>query len=255
MEVLHPRHKKLLEMTGKKGFISTEELTNIFQVTPQTIRRDINELCKKGFLKRYHGGAGLISSVENFEYSTRQILNHYEKLSIAKLIAKHIPNKASIFINIGTTNEEIAKALSEHSGLRVITNNLNVASYLSKNTKSEVIVASGVVRSDGGIIGESTIDFIKQFKVDYGVIGTSGIDEDGTLLDYDYREVRVAQAIMEHSRNIFLATDHTKFGRNPMVKLGHITSIKALFTDKNPPSKIIKLLSDKGIALHVADKG
>ena len=63
-----------------------------------------------------------------------------------------------------------------------------------------MIVAGGLVRhSDGGIVGEAAVDFIRQFKVDFGVIGASAIDEDGTLLDFDYREVKVAQAIIESS--------------------------------------------------------
>ena len=99
---------------------------------------------------------------------------------------------------------------NNHKNLRVITNNLNVAALLSENPNCEVIVAGGVVRRDRGVIGESTIDFIRQFKVDFGIIGISGIDEDGILLDFDYREVRVAQAIIENARQVFLVTDHTK---------------------------------------------
>ena len=87
-----------------------------------------------------------------------------------------------------------------------------------------------------GITGEATIDFIEQFKVDFGIIGVSGIDEDGTLLDFDYREVRVARAIIANSRKVFMAADYTKFGRNAMVRLGTIGDIDALFTDRQPPS-------------------
>ena len=115
-----------------------------------------------------------------------------------------MPNHASLFINIGTTTEEVAKALHEHKGLSVVTNNLNVALILSHKPDFRVIVAGGLVRArDHGIIGELTIDLIRQFKVDIGIIGISGIDRDGALLDFDYREVRVAQAIMENSRQSF----------------------------------------------------
>ena len=89
-------------------------------------------------------------------------------------------------------------ALRGKQGLLVITNNINVVNILQGYEQIEVIVAGGVVRhSDGGVVGEAAVDFIRQFKVDYAVIGTSAIDEDGTLLDFDYREVKVAQAIME----------------------------------------------------------
>lgn len=249
---LIPRHQEILELAKQKGYLSTEELTAIFKVTSQTIRRDINELCNKGLLRRYHGGAGLSSSIENVDYSARQVLNHQEKIRIAELVAQQIPDNASLFINIGTTTEEVAKALGQHKNLRIITNNLNVAALLSSNTHFEVIVAGGVVRPDRGVIGESTIDFIRQFKVDFGIIGISGIDQDGTLLDFDYREVRVAQAIIENARQVFLVTDHSKFSRNPMVRLCHITEIDALFTDRQPPDEIQAALREAKIRLYVS---
>jgi DeoR family glycerol-3-phosphate regulon repressor len=248
---LNARHLEILELAKRNGFLSTEELSRSLKVTVQTIRRDINELCEKGFLRRYHGGAGLASSTENVDYSTRQVLNREAKIRIAKMVAGFIPDNSSLFINIGTTTEEVAKTLRGHKKLRVITNNLNVAWVLCDNAEFEVIVAGGVVRGDRGVIGESTIDFVRQFKVDYGVIGISGIDEDGTLLDFDYREVRVAQAIIENARHVLLVADHTKFSCNPMVRLGHISEIDAFFTDRQPPESIREILDKSNVALHV----
>ncbi len=250
---LSPRHQAILELARQKGFLSTEELSKKFEVTSQTIRRDINELCDRGLLRRYHGGAGVASSVENVDYSTRKVLHHEEKIRIARMVAQQIPDNASLFLNIGTTTEEVAKALCNHKNLRIITNNLNVAMLLSENPNFEVIVAGGVVRSDRGVIGESTIDFVKQFKVDFGIIGISGIDNDGTLLDFDYREVRVAHAIIENARQVFLVTDHTKFSCNPMVRLCHISEINALFTDKEPPESIQISLKEAKVDLYVTD--
>jgi DeoR family glycerol-3-phosphate regulon repressor len=251
---LIPRHKNILALVRQKGYLSTDELTRAFNVTPQTIRRDINDLCTKGLLRRYHGGAGLPSSIENVDYSDRQVLNRQEKALIAQMVARHIPDNASLILNIGTTTEEVAKALSTHKNLRVITNNLNVATLLSDNPSFEVIIAGGVVRRDHGVIGESTIDFIKQFKADYAIIGISGIDLDGALLDFDYREVRVTQTIIQNARQVFLVTDHSKFSCSPMVRLGHLSEISALFTDQPPPDGIISLLADAEVALHVVDE-
>lgn len=247
------RQEQILDLVQRQGYASVEALSQRFGVTPQTVRRDINQLSDMSLVQRYHGGAGIASSVENVSYTTRQVLCLEEKRRIADLVASHIPDNASLFINIGTTTEEVAKSLLDHSGLRVITNNLNVASIMCSNPDFEVIVAAGVVRArDRGIIGEATIDLISQFKVDYGIVGISGIDLDGVLLDFDYREVRVAQAIMDNSRRVFLATDHTKFGRNAMVRLGDIGQISALFTDSIPPDSIKKRLTSAGVKLFVA---
>ncbi len=250
--MIQNRQSKILERIQILGFVSIEDLAREFSVTPQTIRRDINSLSGQGLVKRYHGGAGLATSVENIGYSTRQILCLEEKRAIAVKIAEKIPDRASLFINIGTTTEEIAKELVKKDGLRVITNNLNVAVILSHNPEIEIFMAGGVVRNrDGGITGPATLDFIRQFRADFCIIGISGIGENGDLLDFDYREVRVSRAIIDNSERVILAADHTKFGRSAMVRLGCISDIHELFTDRNPPAKMIRLFKKHGVQLHV----
>lgn len=247
------RHAQIRQLVQAKGFVTIDFLAREFDVTPQTIRRDINTLSDAGQILRFHGGAGMASSAENVAYNERKILCYKEKQKIAKAVANQIPDRASLFINIGTTTEAIAQTLTAHNRLRVITNSLNVASILSPNEKFEVIIAGGLVRPrDRGIIGEATIDFIQQFRVDVGIIGISGIDLDGTLLDFDYREVRAARAIIDNSRKVFLAADHTKFGRNAMVRLGNISEIDALFTDRQPPAAVVEVMNTADVELFVA---
>jgi len=251
---LNQRQEEILDLVRRQGFVGIEALAGHFSVTQQTIRRDINELCAQSLLQRYHGGAGLPSSVENASYRSRQVMFLEEKQRIAQYASRRIPHQASLFINIGTTTEEVAKALLAHHNLRIITNNLNVAQILSGNSAFEVIIAGGAVRNrDGGIIGEATIDFINQFKVDFGIIGISGIDDDGTLLDFDYQEVRVAQAIIANAREVLVVADHSKFGRNAMVRLGHLSQIDVLITDSAPPAAMAETLRAAEVEVVTAD--
>jgi len=254
MKTPTPRQQELLTQVQHEGFASVEALAKHFGVTHQTVRRDINRLVELKLLRRYHGGAGLPSSIENFAYNTRQTLFHEEKRRIGQLAAQHIPDNSSLFINLGTTTEEVAKALHQRKGLRVITNNLNVAAAMCANPDCEIIVTGGVVRSrDRGVIGEATIDFIRQFKVDFGVIGISGIEPDGTLRDFDYQEVRVAEAIIAQSRNIFLVADHSKFGRRALVRLAHLSQITVLFTDRPIPPDMAAVFDEAKTEVKVAD--
>lgn len=247
------RHEAIIEQVNRTGFMPTEDLARLLGVTPQTIRRDINVLADEGRIVRFHGGAGPGTSVENMAYASRQVHNAEAKDRIAALCASHIPDQASLFINIGTTNEAVARALAGHKGLRVITNNLNVALGMSSGSDNEVLVAGGLVRNrDGGIVGEAASEFIRQFKADFGIIGISGIDRDGTLLDFDYREIKVAQAIIANSRRVFLVADHSKFGRNAMVQLGDISMISALFTDAQPPKELRQRMRAVNVDVHVA---
>ncbi len=249
------RHQQIVKLVKKQGYVSTEELVDRFHVSPQTIRRDLNELTDENKIRRYHGGATTPSSSENTAYYERKSSKLSEKNIIAEELAKHIPDGATLFIDIGTTPEAVAHALNKnHKQLRIVTNNINVATILMPNQEFQVFLAGGEVRHrDGGIIGEATLDFIKQFRLDFGILGISGIDDDGSLLDFDYHEVRVKQAILENSRRVYLAADHSKFGRSAMVRLGSIAQLHSLFTDQTPPKSIVGILKAHQIPLIVAN--
>ena len=143
---LNARQQELLEWVQRDGFVTVDDLAAHFDVTPQTIRRDVNWLADMNLLRRYHGGASLPTRSENVSYTARQRMFHDEKRRIAALVATHIPDQASLFINLGTTTEEVARALNRHRGLRVITNNLNVASMMSGYPDCEALVTGGIVR-------------------------------------------------------------------------------------------------------------
>ena len=249
-----PRQLTLLSVVQAQGSVTVEQLAETLGVTLQTVRRDVQRLADEGLLARFHGGVRVPSSTtENIAHQQRENLNAEGKSRIARAVAAAVPNDCSLILNIGTTTEAIARALLHHSGLRVITNNLNVASILGTNPQCEVIVVGGVVRGrDQGIVGEAAVDFIRQFKVDLAMIGISGIEADGTLRDYDYREVKVAQTIISHAREVWLAADISKFNRPAMVEVATLSQIDRLFTDATPPDPFAALLADAQVRLDVA---
>lgn len=242
MEDVSPRQRLILDLAREMGRVNVEELALRFDVTPQTIRKDLNDLCDRRFLARIHGGAILASGVENVGYEARRFVAQEEKRLIGLAAARLVSNHSSLFINIGTTTEEVARALADHDGLLVITNNLHVAAELYQHPRIEVILAGGTVRrSDGGIIGAAAVEFIRQFKVDTAIIGASAIDTDGTLLDFDYREVRVSRAIIESARRVVLVADRLKFERTAPVRIAHIEEIDVFVTDQIPSEEMATL--------------
>ena len=246
------RHEQIIELIRNHGAISNDDLVSYFGVTPQTIRRDLTLLAEDGQIVRHHG-ARLNSSTKNTAYQIRKIMNLEQKKQIARELVNHIPDGASLFINIGTTTETIARELLNHNNLQVVTNNIHVATTLNTREDFRVIIAAGEVRyRDGGIVGEATVDLINQFRMDYAIIGIRGIGDDGSLLDFDYQEVRVAQAIIKNSREVMLAADHSKFGRNAMVRLGSIEQANHFFTDNQPPANFRRQLADNDVQLHIA---
>jgi DeoR family glycerol-3-phosphate regulon repressor len=229
------RQFQINDLLRESGRVTVEDLAAHFGVTLQTIRRDLNELSEAGKVVRVHGGAIVASGVANLSYEARQLVAQPHKRLIGQAAAKLIPDNSSLFINIGTTTEEVAKALSGHTGLLVITNNLHVASELYPNKTIEVFVTGGAIRrSDGGILGAVTVAQIEQFRVDLAVIGTSAIDPSGTLLDFDVREVEISRAIVKHARKIVLVSDGSKFSRAAPVRIAHLSEIDLLVTDRLP---------------------
>ena len=245
------RHNKIVTLVMQKGYISTEELVTLLDVSPQTIRRDLNELAENNQIRRHHGGAASPSSSENSDYLDRKQFFSQEKNRIAVEVAKTIPNGASLFIDIGTTPEAVANALLNHRNLRIVTNNLNAAHILMQNETFNITVAGGSLRQDGGIIGSATISFISQFRLDFGIIGISSIDQDGSLLDYDFHEVQVKRTMIESSRVTLLVADHSKFNRTAMVRLGEINDMDYFFTDTPLPISVQEKLDADKVSVKV----
>lgn len=253
--MISPRHKAILDLAGTQGRVGVEELASRFGVTPQTIRRDLNELCERGLLTRMHGGARPPNSVENVNYDERQFEYAEEKMRIGLAAASMIPSNCSIIINIGTTTEQVARAIYDHRDLVVITNNLNVVNILRRSPAKELIIAGGVVRqSDGGVVGEATTDFIRNFRVDIAVIGASAVAEDGAILDFDYREVSVARTIIKTARQTMLVFDHSKFEKRAPVRICDVGDIDTIITDVLPPRRFEKVCNQANTRIVVADR-
>src|SRR6266403_840334 len=208
MTGLTHRQNEILNLARAFGRVMVEDLARRFEVSAQTIRKDLNDLCDHRSLPRIHGGAIIASGVENLAYEARRFVAAEEKKAIGAAAAALIPNGCSLFINIGTTTEEVASALTSHEDLLVITNNLNV---------------------------------------DYAIIGASAIDEEGALLDFDYREVQAAQAIIANARSVMLVADSTKLRRSAPVRIAHISQIQTFVTDAALPAGLANICHTRGI--------
>lgn len=253
--MLTDRQQEIMSIAMAEGAVGVDELAARFQVTPQTIRRDLNFLCDRGMLARNHGGARRINSVTNAGYADRSTSGLDEKRRIGQAAAALISPNTSVIINIGTTTEEVARAIYDHRDLVVITNNINVVNILSGSPAKELLLAGGVVRqSDGGVVGDAAVDFIKQFRADFAVIGASAVEEDGSVLDYDYREVSVARAIIEHARKVMLVFDHTKFERRATVRICDVDQVDLVVTDREPSERFRRRCETAGVEIIVAEE-
>lgn len=248
------RQAQIVEMLQQGDFLYVNQLAESFQVTTQTIRRDLTILSNRGIVRRRHGGVERHATVGNDSYTWRQIVNRNRKQLICQEVARHVPNDVSLAFSVGTTPEMVAKEILAHDRLRIFTNNLGVAMLACTNETFEVTIAGGRLRNDSrDILGSGMERLFTAYKVDIGIYGVAGVDEDGTLLDFYEEEVRARQFIRENSRASFLVLDYTKFGRAAHVRGGKISDPTKVFCDRKPPEAIVAILQESGTELVLCE--
>ncbi|MBU0723915.1 MAG: DeoR/GlpR family DNA-binding transcription regulator [Alphaproteobacteria bacterium] len=250
---LSSRQSDIIALIRHQGFQTIEALASHFQVTPQTIRRDVNNLCDANILRRRHGGAELLG-VTNASYESRRVTNLQAKRRIGAAVAALIPSHSSVLFGIGTTPEQVALAMGSQEDLTVITNNLNIATAMSANGSSRILLPGGTLRlPDRDLLGPQTEALFRSFRADFGVYGVGGIDLDGTLLDFDRDEVAAREAIRESCRTSILVADTSKIGRIAPAQGGFLWDADIIVMDSAPSEPLAGLLTASPSRLIIAD--
>jgi len=247
------RQTAILKHLKQNGRALVDELADMFATTPQTIRKDLNALAEVNQIARFHGGAALVGGTEYIGFAVREEIARDEKEAIGRTAAGLVPNNSSLMINAGTTTAAMARHLVNHVGLRIVTDSVVLANEIREFIGSEVMVPAGTIRkSDGAILGETAVDFIRQFRVDTAVIGAAAIAADGALLDFDLHEASIVRAMIKNARNVILTADSTKFGRAAPVCTGHLDQIDTLVTDTDRPGGLLDICADNDVHVVLA---
>jgi DeoR family glycerol-3-phosphate regulon repressor len=253
---LSPRQQEILDLITRDGAQQIDGLARRYGLTTQTMRRDINVLCELGHARRLHGGVDLPVLPQNISVSARAQLNSAAKRRIAAWIAGQIPDGATVFLGIGTTVHYVADALRSHSGLTVITNNVDVAQTLGTAPGVELHVTGGIWRAnDRDVVGTDAIRFFEKFFATHAVVGAGGLHARNGVLDYSYAEAQVTNAIIENSRTRYLAADITKWRRDAAVRVMPFARFSAFVTDRLPDSDTAEALRDSGIDVVLCGPG
>lgn len=250
---LTERQAAILQMLRERGAQSVEALARQLVSAPQTVRRDLDALRRRGLILRTHGGASLGERGANLSYEERCRIAADAKRLIGRLAARRIPNGCSVSLNVGSTTEQVAVALREHTNLLVLTNNVNILRILAGTPQKDLILAGGHYRpSDGAIVGEAAVEFVSNYKLDVAVIGCSALEEDGAVLDFDPREVSVARAILKNARRKILVADATKFDRTAPARICDIGDLDVFVTDRMPSVRFSDLCHARGTEILCA---
>ena len=253
IDALNERQVALLSLVRSRGYATVEWLAEHFAVSAQTVRRDIIHLDECGMLQRFHGGAGAAgSSVVRLGYTEKQELAVEAKLAIGAAAARLVPNGASVFIDVGTTAEAVARALTGHTSLRVFTNSLAAARQLAGRDGIEVVVAGGLLRGhDGSLVGDSVTAMLRDLRLDLAFIGLSGWDDDGAPMDFDLDKIAVKRVAITRAREAIAICDAGKFARHALVRIAPVEQFTRLICDAPPSASLARQFDAVGMTVVV----
>lgn len=246
------RQELLLEQVLKTGYISVEEISRRFNVTPQTARRDLADLLATGRVRRCHGGMTPAVPFDAMTRRVRRSQNTATKRRIADIVADLVQDESSVYLDSGSTMEIIAEALaSKRHRLSVTTTSARIAVELSERDDFTVHVPAGMVRGgDNTIIGESVAPWLRERRFDILIITVGGVTEDGSISVDTPIEVPILTAAIAASSRVIVVADATKLEFTAPEWLMDISQINDFVTNARLSRGLMGRLSASGVTLH-----
>ncbi|NJC69235.1 DeoR/GlpR transcriptional regulator [Planosporangium thailandense] len=237
------RQERILSRARAEGRVDVAEVAEELQVTPETIRKDLQSLERAGFVRRVHGGALPVERV-SLETSVAERVEHAEaKLAIARCALAEVPETGAIFIEAGSTTQRLAEMLPDNRRLVVITNSLPAALSLATKPNFTVITLGGRVRGVTlGEVGKFALRSLQELAIEVAFLGTNGISVHRGLTTPDAAEADIKQAIIKCADRRVLLADSSKIGAVALWRYGNVSDIHTLITDAGAdPSDITQL--------------
>lgn len=246
------RREKILQYLYKDNLIKVAEIKDVFNVSAETIRRDLEYLENEGLLKKVYGGAVLPKKSLEPSYQTRKIKNLKEKKEIAARTVELIKNGDAIIIDLGTTTLEVAKRLNTKKDLTVITNSIKVALEIDLQNNKVILIGGYLREGELSVSGFLTERNLQHFNVDKCIIGVGGISLDGGITDYHVEESQTRKLMISQAETVIAVTDFSKFGIKAFTNICATEDIDILITDHHIEQKTIKQYQERGVKVIVA---
>jgi DeoR/GlpR family transcriptional regulator of sugar metabolism len=225
------RRERILERLRSHGRVLASDLLSEFQVSPDTIRRDLRELDEAGLIRRVHGGA-LPRHGDNTAFAVRARRAPEAKASIARRAASLVSDGQVIVIDGGTTTLEVARALRADLNVTVITNSIPIALALADHQGVEVIVVGGTLRRRSRVtLGAATIDTLRAVRADILFLGVCGLHPEIGVTVEDMDERHVKAAMIAGAAEVVGLADHDKLGTALSFVVAPLTEVTHLVTD------------------------
>lgn len=254
----HTTHREVELLDTLRGFGGSARnatLAEALGVSEETVRRAVKALDKRGLVHRVHGGAYLASSDASSPVVSRLERHSQEKTRIAKAAARLIPNRTSVFLDVGSTTAFVAQALVEHTDLTIVTNGLHAAQALVRRNGNTVWLAGGELREvEAGTFGSSAVRFVEGFNIDIAVLSVDGIDAQAGFLLAGAAEAELARTVIARARRRLVVVDHTKFGQTAPMVACDPSQIDLMVTDQPLKPVFEKRAQDWDIDVVIAKR-
>lgn len=213
---LTDRQSAILALIESNGFVTIENLAGTFEVSAQSVRRDIIALDKAGLVQRFHGGAGSNGAGDEtlrLGHERKRLIAIEAKARIARKVYERVPDGAAIFLDVGTTVEAAAEILNGRENLQVFTNNVRAALCFDPTRHNVQILGGRLSGQDGSLTGADTVLALSALRLDIALIGCSGIEADRCVMDFDPAKIAIKQTAMRVSKSAYLLAAREKYDR------------------------------------------
>jgi DeoR family glycerol-3-phosphate regulon repressor len=245
------RQTKILEIVARDGAASVETLAEAFDVSVETIRRDLSDLASTGALNKVRGGARRIRLATEGSFEERRFEAAAAKAAIARTLAGIVEPGDTLFMDTGTTTLACAEELARAEGLTVITNSFLIAQRLGAGGRHRVHVLGGTWHAGNAeTVGPHAIEQIGRFQADHAVLGVAALDADAGAMDADFDEAQVARAMIDRARHVIVLAHGDKFGRRAAYRVCRLDEIDVLVSDREPDGPLGPALAEAGVEVR-----
>lgn len=243
------RRSAILEKLQAERRVVVSELSALYDVSEETIRRDLEKLDNEGYVIKSYGGAVLNENANlDLPYNIRKNRNVMGKQKIAELISQIIHDGEYIFLDASSTAVAIAKAIKNKKGLTIITNSLEISIELLDVSDCKVILTGGeIVSTAFGVVGQITDKTIRSYYVDKAIISSKGFDLEKGFTDSDERHANNKRSMLESARGKILAIDSSKFENISFAKICDLKDITTIVTDVKPAENWLQKFAEYNV--------
>lgn len=249
------RRNLILEKLQEDKRVVVSELSQLYNVSEETIRRDLDKLDKDGLAIKSYGGAVINENTSiDMPFNVRKKRNVSGKQKIAELVASLINDGDHIILDASTTAVFIAKAIKDKKNLTVITNSIEIIIELSDVSDWNIISSGGSLKEGYlALVGPRAIEGLSAFNVEKAIMSCKGIDADKGITDSSEQFSQAKQVMMKSADQCILAVDSSKFGTIAFTKVCDVNKIHIVVTDEKPGAKWLDLFASMGIDCYYAE--